>query len=301
MNDNNIYIGYGIGCNYHSISEQVKEKVKLSFLCDKKWDVSVSVYDNIPVIQQSDILKLENPKVIIFPCDGPVKHAIAKELQGLGIDYIFADEVFGRRILSGKDIKVEGNDGVWQDSLHNKIYFHDSLPDEISIHLYGSNNMLSFEEGIVVDRLIICMGNNGTCEIGKNSRIGNGIIYVAYASVKIGRDCLISLGLTIRTHDAHPIFDRSTHKRINYAKDVILHNHVWIAEGVCLLPGAEIGEGSIVGAKTVTSSKFGDHVIVAGVPGKVIRENICWSKDSTECMNYACLEDCATDDALRYC
>lgn len=90
-----IYIGYGIGCNYDAVSTQVKEKLTLSFLCDKKWDASVSVYDNIPVISLLDILKIENAKVIIFPNDGTVKNAIARELQELGIDYFFVDDLLG--------------------------------------------------------------------------------------------------------------------------------------------------------------------------------------------------------------
>ena len=295
-----VFIGYGIGCNYSSVSAQVKEKVQLSFLCDKKWNSSLTMYDNIPVILQSDILKIENAKVIIFPSDIPVKNAIAKELQELGIDYIFVDELLSRRRITGKDIKMEGVDGVWEDQSHNKIYFHSSLPDEIEIYLNGCNSKISFEEGIAVNGLTICMGNEGICKIGANTRVVGTIMYIAYATVSIGKECMFASNVEIRTHDAHPIFDRTTHKRINPPKDVVLHDYVWIGEGAVLLPGAEIGEGSIVGARSVTSSNFGDHVVIVGVPGKVIRENICWSKDSTECMNYSCLEECATDDALRY-
>lgn len=295
-----VYIGYGIGCNYDSISAQVKGKVQLAFLCDKKWDSSVTMYDKIPVISQSHILKIENAKVIIFPSDIPVKNAIAKELQTLGIEYVFVDELLGRRYLTGRDVKKEGKFGVWEDALQNKIYFHESIPDEIVIYLNGADSQIYIEENIVINGFTICMGNKGICKIGANTRIVGATMFVAYASVTVGEDCLFSSSVIVRTHDAHHIFDKNTHKRINSAKNVVLHDHVWIGEGVVLLPGAEIGEGSIVGTRTVTSSAFGDHVIIAGVPGKVIRENVCWSKDSTECADYSCIEECATDDALRY-
>ena len=206
----------------------------------------------------------------------------------------------GKRRITGADIKSEGVNGVWEDSFGNKISFHDSLPDEIEIYLNGVDSQLFLEEDIVINRLVICMGNNGICKIGANTRVLEAIMFVSYASMIIGRDCLFSMGVIIRTHDSHHIFDRTTHKRINNPKDVRLHDHVWVGEGVVLLPGAEIGEGSIVGTKAVTSSTFGDHVIVAGAPAKVIRENICWSKAYTDCMNYSCLEECATNDGLRY-
>lgn len=300
-NSKYIYVGYGIGCNYESVSAQVKEKVQISFLCDRKWDSSVVFYDKIPVISQSDLVNFKNVKVIIFPCDIPVKNAIAKELAELGVNYIFVEELLGRRRITGKDVKAEGINGFWEDTFQNKIYFHDSLPDEIEIYFNGNNSYISFAENININRLSLYMANDGICEIGANTRIVGVVMHIAYAAVIIGRDCLFASGIMIRTHDAHPIFDRNTHKRINVPKNVIIENHVWVGDGVCLLPGANIGEGSIVGTKTVTSSSFSDHVVIAGVPAKVIRENICWSKDSTECINYSHMDECVTDDALKYC
>lgn len=300
-NKKTVYIGYGIGCNYDAVSAQIKEKMQISFLCDKKWDSAVDIYDNIPLILKKDIIKIENAKVIIFPSDIPVKNAIAKEMQELGVEYIFVEELLGRRRVTGKDIKIEGVRGFWEDSFHNKVYYDDSLSDEISIYFNGNNSKIYFEENIAVNNLSIIMGEAGMCRIGANTRIVDVTMFIAYASAVIGKDCLFSSSIKLRTHDAHHIFDRNTHERVNVPKDVVLYNHVWVGEGACLLPGANIGEGSVVAAKAVTSSTFGDHVIIAGVPAKVIRENICWSKDSTECTNYLCVEECISDDALRYC
>lgn len=56
----------------------------------------------------------------------------------------------------------------------------------------------------------------------------------------------------------------------------------------------------MVGTKTVTSSEFGEHLVIAGVPGRVIRENICWSKDCTEYVSYDYLEECVDKKALDY-
>ena len=67
-----------------------------------------------------------------------------------------------------------------------------------------------------------------------------------------------------------------------------------------LLAGAHIGTGSIVGAGAVTSSGFGDHVLLAGCPTKVIRENVCWSRDDTAYFQRRCLEECMDQNALKY-
>lgn len=301
LQDKTIYIGYGIGCNYQTISAQIKEKIELSYLCDRKWDASVEYFDNIPVISKIDIPKIENAKVVIFPEDIPIKKAIAKDLETMGVEYVFVGELLERRSLSGKEIKAEGVCGVWEDALHNKVYYDETLPDEVIIFFLGKDSHIHFEENVVTERLIIIMGNDGVCKIGANTRIVGASMLISYAKVLIGADYLFSAGINIRTHDSHHIFDRDSHKRINTPKDVILHDHVWLGEDAYLLPGANIGEGSIVGARAVTSGTFGDHVIIAGVPARVIRENICWSKDTTEIANFSCVEDCISYDAMKYC
>lgn len=296
-----VYVGYGIGCNYDSMSEQIKKKIKLSYLCDQKFASDVLYYDDIPIILLNEIAKLKNVVVVIFPIDYLVKMEIANQLKNMEIEYVFVEDVLGIRRLDGKIIKEEGNDGKWEDEFNNVIIFHESLADNINIFIYGVNNVIIINKDVRINNLVIHMGNNGRCVIGANTRIVEADVFVSYASVLIGEECLFSTNIIIRTHDGHHIFDRKTHKRINVAKDVILQNHVWICEGVRLLPGAEIGEGSIVGAGAITSSQFTDHVLLAGVPAKVIREDICWSKDSTELINYSMLEECASKDALKYC
>lgn len=296
-----IYIGYGIGCYYDSVSKRVKEKIKLSYLCDRKWGEEITSYDNIPIVSQQELSGIENARVVIFPCDPPIKTAIASELEKIGVEYIFVDDLLSKRSLNGKIIKEEGEDGVWKDDSNNVIYFHPSIPNDIVIQLGGVDNEIYLEENIVINKLTICMGTKGKCRIGSNTRIIGATMYISYAGVNIGKDCLFSANISLRTHDAHHIFDRNTHKRINVSQDVVIDNHVWVGEGALLLPGARIGEGSIVGARAVTSAQFEDHVVIAGVPAKIIRKDVCWSKDATEFVNYMHMDECLTGDAEKYC
>lgn len=296
-----IYIGYGIGCYYASVSQQIKSKVKLSFLCDKKWGRDITIYDDTPVISLEDVPRIANAKVIIFPNDHVVKQSIAKEFDKRGIAYVFASSFLANRLLTADDIKREGRNGIWKDEANNIIYYDDSLSERIKVYFGGEGNVLRVKANVIVDDLHICFGNYGNCEIGENTRIIASNFIIAYASVIIGEDCLLSSGIILRTHDGHHIFNRITGERLNTCKDIVIDNHVWIGREALLLPGAQIGEGSIVGARTITSSRFEDHVIVAGVPGKVIRRDVCWSKDATAVMNYSCLDECVSGDALKYC
>ena len=299
--ENTVYIGYGIGDYYAAVKEEVKERIPLSYLCDRKWDgVKGTRHDGIGVIERSRLAELPNKKAVIFSQDQIVKDSIAADLEKLGVPYIFADELLKKRRLNGKTIKQEGRDGLWEDAFGNQIYFEETLPDTVFVDVKGKGSIARFGKNFLANHFELYLGNDAVCEIGDNTRIVETKIYAAYAKVKIGDYCLFSSDTVIRTHDAHYIFDRNTHERINKPTDVVLGDQVWVCAGATLLAGAEIGTGSVVGAHAVTSSRFHDHVILAGNPARVIREEICWCKDDSSYTNYDTLEECTNRETFEY-
>lgn len=69
--------------------------------------------------------------------------------------------------------------------------------------------------------------------------------------------------------------------------DTIIGNDVWIGYESTILPGVTIGDGAIIGAKSVVTRDVPPYSIVAGNPGKIIRQRfddatiqklqeICW-------------------------
>ena len=55
------------------------------------------------------------------------------------------------------------------------------------------------------------------------------------------------------------------------ARPISIESNVWIGFDACVLPGVSIGEGSIVGARSVVTSDVEPYTIVAGNPARVIR------------------------------
>ena len=55
------------------------------------------------------------------------------------------------------------------------------------------------------------------------------------------------------------------------ARPITLHDNVWIGFDVCILPGVTIGEGSVVGARSVVTSDVPAYTVVAGNPARVVR------------------------------
>jgi acetyltransferase-like isoleucine patch superfamily enzyme len=45
----------------------------------------------------------------------------------------------------------------------------------------------------------------------------------------------------------------------------------WIGFDVCVLPGVTIGEGAIVGARSVVAGDVPPYTVVAGNPARVVR------------------------------
>ena len=56
------------------------------------------------------------------------------------------------------------------------------------------------------------------------------------------------------------------------ARPVRIESKVWIGFESCILPGVTIGEGSIVGARSVVASNVPPFTIVAGNPARIVRD-----------------------------
>jgi len=56
------------------------------------------------------------------------------------------------------------------------------------------------------------------------------------------------------------------------ARPVHIQRNVWIGFDACILPGVTVGEGSVVGARSVVTEAVPPHTVVAGNPARLIRQ-----------------------------
>jgi acetyltransferase-like isoleucine patch superfamily enzyme len=54
-------------------------------------------------------------------------------------------------------------------------------------------------------------------------------------------------------------------------RPVRIGSNAWIGFEACLLPGVAVGEGAIVGARSVVAEDVPAYTVVAGNPARVIR------------------------------
>lgn len=98
------------------------------------------------------------------------------------------------------------------------------------------------------------------------------------ARIVIGKDCLIASDTLIMASDVHKIVDIATGERLNPPADILIGDHVWLAEGVKVYKGASIGSGSVVGAYSVVTGAIPENSVAAGTPARVLRQGVRWEK-----------------------
>lgn len=55
-------------------------------------------------------------------------------------------------------------------------------------------------------------------------------------------------------------------------KPVHIGKNVWIGEHVSIMPGVTLGNNVIIGANSVVTHCFGENVVIAGCPARIIKE-----------------------------
>ena len=104
-------------------------------------------------------------------------------------------------------------------------------------------------------------------DISLKSKIGGGLIImhghdiVIGSSVSIGQNCKILNGVTIGNKDTETIVNQQP----------TIGDGVVIGSGAKILGDIIIGNDVVIGANSVVTTSFPSNVVVAGIPGKVIR------------------------------
>jgi acetyltransferase-like isoleucine patch superfamily enzyme len=107
-------------------------------------------------------------------------------------------------------------------------------------------------------------------EIGDRTYLNRRTEIVARREIVIGSDCAISWDVLITDSDEH------WQEHVEMVQPVRIGNHVWIGARAMVLRGVTIGDGAIVGAGAVVTRDVPPRTLVAGVPARVIREQVQW-------------------------
>jgi acetyltransferase-like isoleucine patch superfamily enzyme len=98
-------------------------------------------------------------------------------------------------------------------------------------------------------------------------------------TVAIGDDCMFARDTHLSTSDLHGLSDGSTGEWLNPPADVILGRHVWAGQSSMIAKGVTIGDGAVIGARSLVTRDVAPAALVAGAPARQLRENIVWTRD----------------------
>lgn len=114
--------------------------------------------------------------------------------------------------------------------------------------------------------------------------IGGDFYSNGYCSIKCRKKITIGNGnmwgwnVVVMDTDGHPIYDKD-HMIINGNKEIQIGENVWLASYSKVLKGAIIPSGCIVGmGSLVTRQEQRKNVILAGIPARVMKEDITWDR-----------------------
>lgn len=113
---------------------------------------------------------------------------------------------------------------------------------------------------------------NGRLSIGEKCYLGNRNSFLVGADITIGNRVLMASDVMIASENHIPKPEQDDIYGDLDMRPVVIGDGCWIAEKVCIMPGVQIGDYSVVGAASVVTKSIPSYSIAVGNPAKVIKK-----------------------------
>lgn len=163
-------------------------------------------------------------------------------------------------------------EGSYLESAHSVSLFRSQA--EVGLRLgYGA---------AVYALTVFDVGARGTVEIGRYALL-NAVHVLCDGHLEIGDCALLSWNVVLMDSYREPLGpearrrqseERSAGRPASFRAEVRpirIGANSWIGFDSCILPGVTVGEGSIVGARSVVTESVPPYCVVAGNPARVVR------------------------------
>ncbi|CAK0754636.1 Acyltransferase [Gammaproteobacteria bacterium] len=150
---------------------------------------------------------------------------------------------------------------------------------------------LSVGERCVLNSSITFESTDGFVSIGNRTYIGHGAQIISRNRIEIGADVTMAWGITIYDHNSHSFDWRQRARVVDHfyrtygtgrcfeeldwsdvkSAPIVIGDRVWIGFDAVILKGVTIGEGAVIGARSVVSRNVEPYTVVAGNPATLIR------------------------------
>lgn len=115
---------------------------------------------------------------------------------------------------------------------------------------------------------------NGTLKIGNGTSIEQNCHIIAADELVIGEDCMFSADVYISDCEHQYAKGKRIAEQELIVKKTEIGNGVFVGIGAKIMPGVKLGDNCVIGANAVVTHDVPEGMIVAGVPARIIGENV---------------------------
>lgn len=157
---------------------------------------------------------------------------------------------------------------------------------------YENRDYVTIGKKCVIGATFTFESKKGFVQIGNNVHLGR-VHFICRNNIVIEDDVTMAWGITIYDHNSHSIFwehrkndnyncyqDYINHNGNNIVtkdwkhvidKPIVIRSKVWVGFDVTILKGVTVGEGAVIGAKSVVTKDVEPWTVVAGNPAVVVK------------------------------
>lgn len=125
-------------------------------------------------------------------------------------------------------------------------------------------------ESIYIEPSVFCdYGVN--IYLGENFYANYNCTFLDVCPITIGKNAMLGPNVQLLT-PLHPLDPDERNSGYEYGAPIRIGDNFWAGGGAIILPGVSLGDNVVVGAGAVVTKSFGDNVLLAGNPARVIKE-----------------------------
>jgi acetyltransferase-like isoleucine patch superfamily enzyme len=151
---------------------------------------------------------------------------------------------------------------------------YDSSKDRCKIFMV--NSTLEIHGNVSLYPGVLIYAINAKIIIRNNTKINGEVEIISLNKIDIGEGCLFAEGIIVRDNDGHKFGTGSNVSDELETQEIKIGNHCWIGQRAMILKGVVLKDNVIVAAGAVVSKSVSANSVVAGIPAKVIKENVSW-------------------------
>lgn len=156
----------------------------------------------------------------------------------------------------GSEIASKKDNTVLNIKANAKLFFSGSA-------VIGSGSRLSID---------------GVCKFGENFIISCSAIIICDEKILFGNNVLISWGVQVMDTSQHALGKLTDANVAKVNGEIYIGNKVWIGSMVTVLKNSKILDNSIIATNTLVNKLYdGSNVLIAGVPGKIVKRDVAWN------------------------